>query len=195
MHSATEDAWFSVAIDLAYNQGIICTLASQSGSLLAMHELPTPPHSWHAIACVLDEDGVGLWYDGELARWDQVQPGFTGYPAQYTHDGSPLVLGQGDGASPREEPPQSTFAGAIDEVRLSKVALYDPHFSDNWRTSDADSYTPERTAVVTDSTSALWHFDECSGDTAVDSGPDGRDAVLDNGASWLAKDSAATDTP
>jgi hypothetical protein len=187
VESVTEDALFYVAIDLAFYQGIICSLTNATTSLVVSHDLPTPPKSWHAVACELNEDGIGLWYDGELADWQGVRPGFLGYPVHYPHDGSPLVFVQGDGASPAQEPEQNMFAGAMDEIRISNVALFDPHLGDDGFPSNADSYVPEQSAVATESTAALWHFDECSGDNASDSGPGHRSAVLENGATWEAQ--------
>lgn len=184
VESATDDALFYVAIDLANYQGVICVLKNATTSLVVSHDLPTPPKSWHAIACELNQDGIGMWYDGELAEWQGIRPGFAGYPVHYTHDGSPFVLGQGDGASPQQEAPQGTFAGAMDEVRISNVALFDPHLGDDGLPNNADSYTPEQSALASESTSALWHFDDCSGQNASDSGPGHRSAALENGASW-----------
>ncbi len=85
---------------------------------MAGHAQPAP-HTWHHIACELDPEGLGMWYDGKLSYWYGTQQGNAGYPTHYDHDGSPLVLGQGDGASPKPVDVESVFAGAIDEVRFS----------------------------------------------------------------------------
>jgi hypothetical protein len=175
--------WYA-AIDLA-NQSVTCALyepGPPKTSLAVRHDLPTPPRSYHHVACELGEDGIGMWYDGEYASWADPQAA----PVVFEHDGLPIVIGQGDGASPLEPEPLVRFAGALDEVRFSNGALYAPHF-DQADGLEPDSFTPEPTASVLDTTTALFHFDECRGSTAVNSGPEGGDAMLEDGATWLSR--------
>jgi len=151
-------------------------------SLAARHDAPPSSDGFHHVACELGGSGIGLWFDGELADWEgTLLISGTRDPLFFEHDGLPIVLGQGDGASPLEPEPLVRFAGAIDEVRFSDGMLYAPRTS----ATPADTFTPELKASVLDTTTALFHFDECSGSVAADSGPDGHDATLENGAKWL----------
>lgn len=60
-----------------------------------------------------------------------------------------------------------TFRGQIDEVRISAIGRYDTTF------------TPATAPFTTDAyTLALWHFDEGTGDVAVDATGNGFDAIL-----------------
>jgi hypothetical protein len=198
VHSTTEgcdggtpcgDAWLSAGISTSDHQdGVYCALvASANGAttidLMAGHTRPSA-HSWHHVACELGPNGLGMWYDGKLSYWYGTRQGNAGYPSHYDHDGSPLVLGQGDGASPLPVEVEGDFAGALDEVRFSAGLLYDPHLTADGFTRDADSFTPAQHATLLDSTLALWHFDECTGTAAADAGPAGRSASLDDGATW-----------
>ena len=68
------------------------------------------------------------------------------------------------------------FDGLIDEVRISKIARY------------RDSFTPVRRFAPDADTIALYHFDEGSGDTALDASGHGNDATI-VAAKWLKADS------
>jgi hypothetical protein len=57
--------------------------------------------------------------------------------------------------------------GYISEVRISSVNRY-----------SKDTFTPEKRFEPDSSTIALWHLDEGTGDTALDSGPNHMDGAI-----------------
>jgi len=179
--TTSNGVWYA-AIDLA-QQSVTCAQYEPGPPVIALavrHTVPSPPGSYHHVACELGETGIGMWYDGEFADW---QDALTGHPSVFEHDGMPVVLGQGDGASPRDPDPMGHFAGALDEVRISEGMRYTPPLDG----AVPDSFVPEVKASELDTTTALFHFDECHGSTATDSGPEGFEAVLENGAKWLSR--------
>jgi hypothetical protein len=136
---------------------------------------PSSSGEFRHVACVRDEQGLSLWVDG---LWMSTSPD----AIVYVHDGSPLVIGAGTalGSVPN---PESAFTGAVDEVRFDSSAQYSVVFEG--MTVMADEFTPQPRATLTSTTLALWHFDECSGETADDESPNARTATLEGSAAWL----------
>ena len=64
------------------------------------------------------------------------------------------------------------FAGQVDEVRLSNSARY------------AVAFSPARRVIEDATTLLLWHFDEGTGTSAVDSSGNANTGTLTNGPTW-----------
>jgi hypothetical protein len=113
--------------------------------------------AWHHVAVQRRAGRLEVWVDG-ARRGSVVAPGGDlSYP-----DAAPgaratdpyLVIG----AEKHDAgPAYPSFAGWVDELRVSHVARYDGPFS------LPGPFTPDP------STAGLWHFDEVGGPTALDS--------------------------
>ncbi len=96
---------------------------------------------WTHVALQFDGRTASFFIDGKLQKQETTE-------AAATHNGHPLYVGADPG--PRGEA-GSFFTGAIDEVRLSKVARYNGEFS------------PQRVFRADDQTLLLLHFDRAFG--------------------------------
>jgi hypothetical protein len=97
--------------------------------------VPVSAGQWHHVAVTLDSGLVRLFLDGVLTQKSQI-------PNQVAEDYSgPLAIGRSAYSD------EFHFLGAIDNVRLSKVARY------------SASFTPPHTFSSDDDTVALWEFE------------------------------------
>jgi hypothetical protein len=180
-----DDTGFYVEVDFANYRELICAVRRGDVWWTAgypVSELEEP--GWRHLACVLDDAGLSMWFNGIGVSTSPIPESFP-TPA-YVHDESPLVLGGADAHSPRVARPMSAFLGALDEVRFSRGALYRVRSSDAGSVLDADAFAPEARPEVSNSTLALWHFDECAGEVARDSTERARNGSLEGGATWRA---------
>jgi hypothetical protein len=115
--------------------------------------------TWFHVAGVLDteEARLRLFVDGELVAEELFQPPAQSAPLQSIWMGSPC-FGYDSNLSYR------TW-GRMDELRLSRGARYDGPF------------TPEPVFSPDGDTLALYHFDEGSGEVALDASGSGRHAI------------------
>ena len=109
---------------------------------------------WYHIAVVLGASGFKLFFDGisifEDPSWTQ---------ALYETRGKGAIGTNIDGCEDELwDAPKEFFKGRIDEIRISKVRRYETNF-----TVPTAAFTSDTDTV------ALWHFDETSGNIALDS--------------------------
>lgn len=124
------------------------------------------PAGAHYLAMEYDAStgNISLYVDGSSACTFSITAGAL---ASTT---SPLVFGTPSSAT-------RTFAGIIDEVRISNAALY-----------SGASYTTARHQTVQASTVGLWHLDSGQGTTLRDSSGNGFDATVGGtGFTWVAE--------
>jgi hypothetical protein len=180
-----DDTGFYVEVHFANQRELICAVRRGDVWWTAGYPASELEHDgWRHVACVLDEVGLSMWFNG---IWAGTSPKPESFPAAaYVHDGSPLVLGGADARSSSVTRPLSTFIGTIDEVRFSRGALHGVSLSDAGIKLDADAFAPETSPEVSSSTLALWHFGECSGIIARDSTEHARTGNLQDGATWRA---------
>jgi len=117
----------------------------------ALHrDAPLTAGKWHHVAGVFDGKNVRLYVDGALAAEVEAQ-------GKRKTNGLPLFIG----ADPNpNSAPVSFFAGAIDEVRLSKVARY-----------AGPSFVPPRRHEPDTETVLLLHLDSDFGPWTPDASP------------------------
>jgi hypothetical protein len=111
--------------------------------------------SWNHIAIERAGSSLLLFVNGRLSRTGQIS-------GDMPDPQAPLTLGQAEGGG--------FVNGAFSEVRLSRVARY------------VDDFVPITRFVSDSDTIALYHLDETSGATALDSGPNGLHMTLSGGA-------------
>jgi concanavalin A-like lectin/glucanase superfamily protein len=112
-------------------------------------------NAWHHIAVTRDSSSTAQIFVDGLLRGTA-----TATPAPTSSTGA---FGVGDAGDARTE----YFAGLIDEVRISSIARY------------TESFVPQAANFGTDATTvALYHFDEPSGQTLIDSSGNNRNGVL-----------------
>jgi len=109
------------------------------------------PEQWYHIAMVYDGASVAMYLDGAEIGRTLVEPGMV----RKTND-LPLFIG----ADPsRDGLPNSFFHGQIDEVRLSRAAIY------------PRSFQPQRRLKPREDTVFLYDFDQRFGTLLIDRGP------------------------
>jgi hypothetical protein len=178
-----DDTGFYVEVDFANYRELICAVRRGNVWWTAGYPVSELEHpGWRHLACVLDEVGLSMWFNGIFVS---TSPKPESFPAPaYVHDGSALVLGGADARSPSVTRPMSAFLGALDEVRFSRGALHRVSLSDAGAVLGANAFAPEARPEVSTSTLALWHFDECAGEVARDSTERARNGDLKGGAGW-----------
>lgn len=124
---------------------------------------------WH-LAVVRTEKKVSFYSDGKLRQSIDI-PAVTLQPAKDS-----FLLGGATGT------PARFFHGLIDEVRISQTARYEQDF------------TPAEQFAADAETTALYHFDEGTGDVLVDaSGNNHHGQIFD--ATWVRADGSANLPP
>ncbi len=125
------------------------------------------PGRWHHVAGVFDGDEVRLYVDGRRVAT-------AAGSGKRTTRSIPLLVGADvNGAGE----PDSPFAGAIDEVRVSRVARY-----------AGDSFEPASRFEPDADTALLLHMDGAVGPWAFDSSPERAHARLVRGAAIEVRD-------
>jgi len=120
---------------------------------------------WHHIAITRDASNTArIFIDGVLKR----TTASTAAPAASTG-----AFGIGDAGDTRSE----YFPGLVDEVRICSIARYTTSF-----TVSTVNFAPDANTV------ALYHLDESSGQTLVDSSGNNRNGVLGSSSSTEASD-------
>lgn len=113
---------------------------------------------WHHVAVQRRAGALEIWVDGQLRGTMTAPAGDLSYPdaAPGARPADPfLVLG----AEKHDAgPAYPSFAGLLDELRVSNLARYSASF-----TRPSGPFSPDA------ATAGLWHFDEPSGTVAVDS--------------------------
>jgi hypothetical protein len=116
-----------------------------NGQWLDVNSPISEPRRWYHVAATYDGDRLVLFVDGHPLAEDTIGSQHADAPDQPVHIGAASYA---DGFH---------FLGAIDEVRISRVARY---FS---------AFAPSPTPFVPDAdTVALWHLDEADGQTVAD---------------------------
>lgn len=113
------------------------------------------------VAAVIDDDELRLYANGKLVG----KSPFTGPVKE-----SPFTMRIGCSPHPVTEC-HDMFRGRIDEVRLSKAALY------------SEDYDASDQLTADESTVALYHFDEGEGVTVKDASGNGNDGIIHD-ARW-----------
>jgi serine/threonine protein kinase len=126
------------------------------------------------VAAVYKDGVAKLFIDGRLAKCK------TGPPVVSIKGGSITVLGHSGNYDPKTRALQEPkyFAGAMDEVRISKVARYDKDFT------PAQRFEPDADTL------ALYHMDEGESDVLRDSSGNGHHGKI-VGAKWVKEGRAA----
>lgn len=117
---------------------------------------------WYHVAGVYDGQSFALFLDGRELGRIAVDPKWR----RKTNE-LPLFIGADPG---RGGEPISHFPGMIDEVRLSRSAIY------------TERFTPQRRLQRRDDTVLLYQFDFVIGQLAYDSGPRGEHSQMIGGA-------------
>lgn len=112
---------------------------------------------WAFVAATLEGDTLRVYYDGQLK--DQIDLGFFFSRGSYQ---GPLTFGRAAYVDDYH------YAGALDDVRLSKSARY----------VDATMPVPKAPLAKDGDTVALYAFDEASGDALADGSGNGHDGAL-----------------
>ncbi len=121
-----------------------------------------PVGEWHHIASVYDGNSVAMYLDGKEVGRTEVDPNW-----KRQTNGLPFYIG----ADPDGQgEPMSFFQGWIDEVRVSKGAVY---------TAD---FTPDRRLNADENTLLLYNFDYDLTPFAYDSGSKKRHTRISGGA-------------
>jgi len=118
------------------------------------------------VACVRTEREYFVFIDGVLKDSKSGSPGFIKVPVE------PITIGGTDTNR------GSYFHGIVDEVRISKVARY------------TKAFTPQQRFEPDADTTALYRFDEGTGDVLHDSSGHGHDGKI-VGAQWVRADGSA----
>jgi hypothetical protein len=114
--------------------------------------------TWMHVAGVLTADKLAVFVNGERKGLATISD-FT-----VKHASVPLHLGRAASAQ------SAGFVGVIDEVRLSRIARYDPALSNVAR--------PAAPFARDSDTITLWHLDEISGQSTSNDGDSKFDATL-----------------
>jgi hypothetical protein len=116
--------------------------------------------AWHHVAGVFDSTNANfrIYVDGNLEN-TCAAPGTIFYTT-----GDYLTLGSNNGG-------QFFLNGSLDEVRISNA----PRYSSN--------FTPSRRFATDANTVGLWHLDDATGTSAIDSSGNGNTGTLMNGSS------------
>jgi hypothetical protein len=115
--------------------------------------------SLYHIAGVVTGDKVEIFINGQIVA----ERSYSGSSLPDSSD-RPLWVGQ-------RYDNLYNYPGYIDEIRISNIARY------------IDNFTPERHFASDEYTMALWHFDECSGDSTYDASGNANNGVI-YGAQW-----------
>ncbi len=132
-------------------------LASYTDCADKLSSTPAPPFLWHHFAAVFDGVSQKLYLDGEEVLDS---------PTSVPNVGTDVYIGTDYFGMLTNE-----FDGIMDEIRVSNSVRY------------TDNFTPKTRFALDETTVALWHFDEGSGDIAFDSSPNGNDGTILN-ATW-----------
>lgn len=135
------------------NYGYVSTVSNQ----VAINNQPVH------LAAVFDGSSFKLYVDGKQQDYDgQVTLKHVPSPFDFMVGADPNGKGK----------PHQFFVGAIDEVRISKVARYRDDFE------PARRFQPDKETLV------LYHFDEGEGDVAHDASGNHHDGKI-KGAKWI----------
>jgi hypothetical protein len=132
---------------------------------LAQRRAVLLPNGWNHVAVARRDSVLMVFINGRLSASET----FTG---SIPDPSAPLTLAQAEGGG--------FVNGAFSEVRLSRVARY------------VDDFVPTPRFVSDSDTIALYHLDETSGATALDSGPNGLHMTLTPGATRTTNASMCT---
>ena len=158
--------WSSSANYALWVQGdrrVFCGFGSDRDSRTVTSSDTVSVGEWHHIAMTYDGDEIHLYLDGASQGREDARGGPDA-------NGGPLWIGAYSGGDSEQR-----FQGLIDEVRISRGVLY-----------ESDGFEPPEHPRLGEETVALWHFDEGSGDIAVDHGPESLRALV-NGAEWVGR--------
>lgn len=122
-----------------------------------------PTDRWTHVAGVFDGSQVKIFVDGKLIN------SVAGSGTRRTNK-LPLYLGADPNGSGT---PTRSFSGKIDEVRLSKSAVY------------ADSFKPERRLAPTDDTVLMFHLDKNVGPFILDQSQSAASGILRSNAKLI----------
>jgi hypothetical protein len=150
---------------LFYYEGITFDIRSSSGTYYHLGDgsiLQTGV--WYHIAATYDGSQMRIFVNGQLTASRPVSTTIS-TSSQHLTLGYNTILG-------------NPFDGMMDETRISKVARY------------TSSFTPSTRFTSDSNTTALWHFDEGTGQVSQDAGSNNNDAVLGTSTSVQSTDPA-----
>lgn len=131
---------------------------------------------WHHFAIVWDQDSAAnseIYIDG--ADDNATDSGTIGNIGDLSNAVDFRIGSESDGAS--------YFDGKLDEIQVSSSVRY------------TGAFTPSRTATIPDTnTIGLWHFDEGSGTTVIDSSTNSYHGALSGTPTWYTTDGAVSTT-
>ncbi len=127
--------------------------------------IPVWEPRWYHLAFVWDtNDSMRIFIDGVQSA--DIEPNSDGETCLPLYGGTQEIV-IGSGAVNLLDNRYETFRGAIDEVRISAVARYTSDFSPATQPFEPDAFTI-----------ALWHFDEGTGNDAMDATGNGFNGTL-----------------
>lgn len=178
----TLEAWFN-AKSFSNRVGLLAKTESSEFSIFMSNGLPSfsvylgdryrnvtapekvPTNQWMHIAAVQDTDSLSLFIDGKLANQIEIDPDW-----KRRTNTLPFYIGAD---TDRNGKAMSYFHGMVDEVRLSKGAVY------------TEDFTPERRMSANDETVLMMNFDQTVGPFHLDAGPHQSHATSQGGSTLV----------